>query len=224
MSQTNPNKDLIFTHSLPIDLKTFGFFHREHHYGREIESRCMRDFLCYSLEYYEPALFGPNSLSPKIIEKKNLFGWKLPENFMWTALHLKNVPFLFSTFGLQLFINKKPISSWWACFSALINPSHHLSADQAIALLEEHVSKGKPSAVDITIQPYWVDDHVMFVFAYDEDNFYLFDTHFVDGIGYEKITEHSDGRFIMRLPKAKIKEKWTRWGRVWAVEKARRNK
>lgn len=210
-------ENLTFKHSMPVDIETFGFFHREYHYGREIQNRCMRDFLCYALEYYVPEQFGPNSLSPKIIEKKNLFGWKLPENFMWTGLHLKHVPLLLSSYGLKLFINKKPVRTWWACFSSLVNPSP-LSADKAISMLEHYVDSGKPSAIDLTLKHYGVDDHVMFVFAYDDNNFYVFDTHYVDDIGYTKITEQNDRRLIMRLSKEKVKEKWTRRARVWVVE------
>lgn len=203
---------------MPIDTETFGFFHREHHYGREVQNRCMRDFLCYSLEYYVPEHFGPDSISPKIVEKKNLFGLKLPENFMWTGLHLKYVPTLLSTYGLKLKINNKLVPSWWVCFTCLVNP-RPISVDHAISILEHCVDNGKTSAIDVTFKKYGVDNHVMFVFGYDDDNFYVFDTHYVDDIGYTKVTGHNDRRMIMRLPKEKVREKWTRRARVWVVEK-----
>ena len=57
--------------------------------------------------------------------------------------------------------------------------------------------------------------HVMFVYGYDNNNLYVFDTHFVEGIGYERTNL---GEFVFKLPKQKVKERWTRFGRVWNVD------
>ena len=58
-------------------------------------------------------------------------------------------------------------------------------------------------------------DHVMFVYGYDADNLYIFETTETP-IEYERLP----GEFphIMKLSKYEIRKRWTKFGRLWEVK------
>ena len=58
-------------------------------------------------------------------------------------------------------------------------------------------------------------DHVMFVYRYDESNFYVFDSHQVSNLEYEKAD--GENRYYMKLPKSIVIKRWSKFGRVWII-------
>ena len=83
--------------------------------------------------------------------------------------------------------------------------------------LEEAIDAGFVVGIDFPFSLLGLINHVIFVYGYDENNLYVFDTHQVLGLEYEKITD--DNRYIMKIPKNIIEKRWTRFGRVWVMKK-----
>jgi hypothetical protein len=204
---------------LSIDLSTFGFVLRERDSnGGTIRNRCGRDFLYYVLHHYDPNTFSPTKLYPTEIERRRVFGIKLPAILIWTGLTFKNIPTLFKERNLDLRINDLVINSYWDLMKAItfVKPRPF---DESMGIIRNQIDTGNVSGIDISIRLSGLVDHVMFVYGYDNENLYVFDTNMVDGLEYEKITSDSDSRFIMKLPFSVIEKRWTRWNRVWVVRK-----
>lgn len=204
--------------TLPVSIDQIGFVEREKYNGKPIRNRCGRDFLYYALNYYYPDIHNPQKGNPRDIEKERLFGLRVSSWFVWTFLSFIRVPSHFRSLGLVIEINKLKVDSFWRFLRAvLFTPLS--SGDVGIKLIEKSIDDGKVAGIDIAVALWGLVDHVMFVYGYDEDNLYVLDTHFVYQIGYEKITTDGDQRFLMKLPKKVILEKWTRFNRVWVIQR-----
>ncbi|KKU50714.1 MAG: hypothetical protein UX74_C0041G0003 [Parcubacteria group bacterium GW2011_GWA2_47_10b] len=203
--------------SLSINLDQFGFVQRERDtQGRVYKNRCGRDFLYYTLNYYLPDKFNAKVNNPEQITRRNLFGLKIPSFLAWTTLQFIYVPSLFARMGLSLEINNRRINTWFDLLKAIFSPSR-LGWEQRIKEIERAVDNSQVSGINISLGLNGLLDHVIFVYSYDEENLYVFDTHQVAGLEYEKITQ--DDRYIMKLPKSVIKKRWSRFGRVWIVRR-----
>lgn len=153
-----------------------------------------------------------------MIDKNKIFGFPVKAMFAWTLLQFFKIPKLFKKLGLSLSIGGREIKTFRNFIMAIINPKKKL-AQEAIEEIEKTINAGCLAGIDISIN-FWdlgLFDHVMFVYGYDEDNLYVFDTHQVLGLEYKKITE--DNRFIMKISKNEIKKRWTCFGRVWIINK-----
>ncbi len=202
--------------TLPINLNTFGFVRREEKNGKPIIFRCGRYFLYYALAYYEPDTFNPNGFCPAEIERKGIFGLQMPWWMMWSALQFTKVPSTLKQNGLYLSINGKHIRHYFDFLFAHVLPKK-ISVNEALAVVEASVNKGEVSAIDIGIGLFGLVDHVLFVYGYDDENLFVFDTQKLPMLEYDKQTEEGDKRFIMKLSKNVVFKRWTRWGRVWTI-------
>lgn len=202
---------------LPIDLAAFGFVTRETVNGKKVPNRCGRDFLYYALAYYRPDLYSPNNLNHVEIERLGLFGIRMPSWLIWTGLTFLRIPKLLASAGLMLSVNGQAVLSYASLIKGMLAPSK--SFDESMREIHSSVDQGVVSGVDVSISLYGVIDHVMFVYGYDADNLYVFDTHISTQMPYEKITPPDDMRHIMRLPKSAVRDSWKIWSRVWIVSK-----
>lgn len=201
-----------------MDIDTFGFFKREKVFGRTVSNRCGRDFLYYALSYHFPEEFSNDKLNPVEIEKRELFGRRLPDYLIWTGLTFAKVPNFLAQYGLILSINRKRIISYGSFLKALVFSSFS-GYDEAADLIKKSVDSGLVAGVDIPIRLGGLVDHVMFVYGYDEESFYVFDTHVAQGVNYSKITSPENDRFIMKLPMSEVRKKWNRFSRVWEINR-----
>ena len=202
--------------TLPINLDTFDFIEREFVNGKKVNNKCGRDFLYYSLHYYFPDKFNRNINNPLLIEKNNIFSFSVNAKFAWLMIQFFKVPVLFKELGLSLSIGGKQIKTFGNFIVSIINPNQK-SAQEAIEEVEKLIGQGFVAGIDISLSLWGLMDHVIFVYGYNEDNLYVFDTHQVAGLEYEKITK--DTRYIMKISKNTIIKKWSRFGRVWVVKK-----
>ena len=202
--------------TLPINLNAFDFIEREYINGKKILNKCGRDFLYYSLHYYFPDKFNKNINNPLLIDKNKIFGFPVKAGFAWLMIQFFKVPALFKELGLSLSINGKQVKTFRNFATSIISPSKKL-AEEAMHEVEKVIDIGSVAGIDISISLWGLIDHVVFVYGYDENSLYVFDTHQVSGLEYEKITE--DNRYIMKISKDIIKKRWTRFGRVWVVKK-----
>lgn len=202
--------------TLPIDLKTFGFVEREYINGKVVRNKCGRDFLYYGLHYYFPEKFNKNLNNPVLIEKNKIFGFPVNAIFAWTMIQFYKVPALSKDLGLSLSINSKQIKTFGNFVTSIISPNKKL-AEQAINEVEKNIDMGFVTGIDILHSLWGLVNHVIFVYGYDENNLYVFDTRQVGGLEYEKITD--DDKYIMKISKDVIKERWTRFGRVWVIKR-----
>ena len=210
--------DISRIRSLPINLQSFGFVTREWSGTKILKNRCGRDFFYYALNYYYPQKYNPKKLNPVEIEKSGAFGIKLPVWLIWTGLSFYKIPRLFQTLDLTLEINNRKIGTFVDFIKALL-PTKPKLFNQGLAMIKNSVDEQKVCGIDISVSLGGLVDHVMFVYGYDENNLYVFDTNQVTKIKYEKITETLDNRFIMRLPFDEIEKRWSRFNRVWIISK-----
>jgi hypothetical protein len=87
----------------------------------------------------------------------------------------------------------------------------------AITKVEKAIDNDSVVGIDISLGLGGLLDHVMFVYGYDEDAFYVCDTHAVAGLEYIRVSSVA-GHF-MKLPKDVVRKRWTRFGRVWELKK-----
>lgn len=200
--------------NLPIDLNSFGFVQREKNNGSIVKNKCGRDFLYYVLHYLLPTRFNANFNNPEQIESRRLFGFSVPPSyFSWTQLQFYNLPVFLKENNLILKINKRVIYSFLDFISAIL--FSRISYNEAINIIETNIKNGKVIGIDIGLKFYGLMDHVMFVYGFDEEYLYVFDTHKVPYLEYEKTT--NDARYIMKLSRIEAKKRWTRFGRVWEI-------
>ena len=83
--------------------------------------------------------------------------------------------------------------------------------------IENAVDNGYASGIDISLGLGGLIDHVLFVHGYDVSNFYVFDSHQVSKLEYDKMT--NDNRYYMKLPKSIVEQRWSKFGRVWVLKK-----
>lgn len=206
--------NLIFTH-LPRPIESVGFVEREKHGGKTVANKCGRDFFYYALNYYRPDLHNASHGNPTDIEKDGMFGLRVPGWLVWTFLSFCKVPRYFASLGLELSINSRKVNTFPQLVRAALSKAY--SANEVLRIIERAVNGGVVSGIDVSIALGGLIDHVMFVYGYDADNLYVFDTHCVRGLEYEKLTPEGDMRYIMRLPKSVIRARWSRFNRVWVV-------
>jgi hypothetical protein len=200
--------------NLSVDLETFGFVERESKNGRKVKNKCGRDFLYYALNYYYPDKFNSAINNPVIIDRNRIFGLPVKENLSWAMIQFYKVPKLFQSLGLDFSINGRKIKSFPCFLLSIIKPTDKL-AEEAIGEIEKIIDSNSVAGVDISI--YGLINHVIFVYGYDHENFYVFETQQIPILEYEKITQ--DNKYIMRLPKDIIKKRWTMFGRVWFIKR-----
>ncbi|MBI2889096.1 MAG: hypothetical protein HYY10_04195 [Candidatus Liptonbacteria bacterium] len=202
--------------TLPVNIEEFGFVEREEKNGEYIKNRCGRDFLYYALHYFYPSEFSPQKNNPQEIERKGIFGLSVPSWLAWTQAQFIHIPKLLASKNLTLSINGREINSFNQFARAILTPNGKNGA-AAIDNVEKIVDSGDTVGIDIALGFGGLLDHIMFVYGYDTDNFYICDTHKAAGIEYTKLFEGN--RYFMRLPKAEILKRWTRFGRVWEVKR-----
>ena len=137
---------------------------------------------------------------------------------MWSGLQFTNIPRLLKENSLRLEINGTAINHYGDFLHVFIFPKQ-ISAQYAIDTIEAYVNKGDVSAIDISMGWFGLVDHVLFVYGYDDENLFVFDTHTLPALEYKKQTDKEDKRYIMKLPKSIVQKRWTRWGRVWRMVK-----
>lgn len=201
--------------NLPINLNTFGFVEREKINGISVKYKCGRDFIYYALNYYIPSEFNQTTNNPEQIDKKNIFGFPVSTMFAWTMLQFVKMPRLLKNHSLTLSINKIDIENYFDFIRAMI--FSRIKHDDAIKMIEHNINCGNAVGIDIALRFQGLEDHIMFVYGYDDDNFYVFDTNKIPKLEYEKITD--DEKFIMKLPRKIVKERWKKFSRVWVVQK-----
>ncbi|OHA32252.1 MAG: hypothetical protein A2928_01195 [Candidatus Taylorbacteria bacterium RIFCSPLOWO2_01_FULL_45_15b] len=201
---------------LPININTFGFVHREKCKGVSVKYKCGRDFLYYALNYYVPSEFNQHINNPEQIEKKRLFGLSVPATFAWTMLQFIKIPALLKKYSFSIRINKRKVESFLGFLWAIV--FSRISHDESLDLIEQNIDNGSVVGIDIGLRFQGLEDHIMFVYGYDEDNFYVFDTNRIPKLEYEKIT--NDEKFIMRLPKDAVRKRWKKFSRIWEVKKS----
>lgn len=206
--------NLTFAH-LPREIESVGFVEREKCGGKTIANRCGRDFFYYALNYYRPYLHNAIRGNPTEIEKKGLLGLRIPGWLVWTFLSFYKVPRYFASLGLELLINNRRVKTFPQFVQAALSKAYPIN--DALEMIERAVDTNTVSGIDVSIALGGLVDHVMFVYGYDENNLYVFDTHRVHGLEYEKLTPDGDMRYIMRLPKSVIRARWSRFNRVWVV-------
>ena len=198
--------------ALKRNVGPIGFLNRENDSsGRLAKFRCGRDFLYYTLNYYYPEKFNPSNNNSFEIERQHMLGLRLPWWLMWTQLQFMYLPKLFSRLGLKLTINGAEINSFFLLLVSLSIPQKS-NAEEKIKEIEKAIDSSHASGIDISLRLGGLIDHVLFVDGYDNENFYVLDTHQVPGLEYEKLT--NDNKYYMRLSKHIVKKRWTRFGRV----------
>ena len=201
--------------TLPITLEEFGFVEREKFKGKTVKNRCGRDFLYYGLHYYLPQKFNDQELTPQGVENRGFFGFKLPSWFMGTMLQFVRMPKYLKQHSLGLFINTQKINSFKDFVSSIL--FSRISFSDAVSKVEEAINEGRVVGIDIGLKYGGLLDHVMFVYGYDVDAFYVCDTHQVPMLEYVKISEGN--KYFMKLSKKIVEKRWTRFGRVWELKK-----
>lgn len=202
--------------TLPIPLEKVGFVEREKSNGKAVKNRCGRDFLYYALHYCLPAVFHPSGINPIRIETERLFGIRLPSWLMWTQLQFIYLPNYLKRYDLQLSINSRAISTFFDLASALL--FSRISYEEAIVKIEDAIDNGKPVGVDVALKYLGLLDHVMFVYGYDSEFFYILDSHQVPILEYSKVSEDGN-EYFMRLPKEIVRKRWMLFSRVWELKR-----
>lgn len=201
--------------SLPVELNSIGFVQREKNNGAIVKNKCGRDFMYYSLNYYLPRKFNPIDCGIVEIERSNLFGFSLPAFLAWTQLQFYKLPGFLIENDLVLKINSCIINNFFDFFKSIL--FSRMTYDKAIKIIEHRIENGFVSGIDISLGFFGLLDHVIFVYGYDEENLYIFDTHKVSHLNYEKMTK--DNRYFMKLSKKEILERWSTFSRVWEVDR-----
>jgi len=209
-------KEIDLKNSHPINLKTFGFVTREKLGDKTVIYRCGRDFIYYALHFYFPEKYNPFNNSASELENKNKLGLKLPWWLMWSLLQFRKMPKLLESEGLVLNINGREIDSWFQLVLGFTIPSRP-SYEEVVRAVEDAIEKGEVVGVDFSIKIGGLVDHILFVYGYDDEHLYLFDTNKIPHLEYEKITD--DDRFIMKLSKEELKKRLGPFSRIWKVTK-----
>jgi len=206
---------LNYMKTLNVNIADLDFVQREYDKNGILQrNRCGRDFIYYALNYYYKDKFNSKINNPVALEQSGLLGMKLPWWLMWTQLQFFRLPKFLKQNGLELIINKRIIDSFSALFFALSIPRSD-KIQTKIKEVEEAIRDGYVAGIDISLGMGGLLDHVMFVYGYDDNNLYVCDTHQVEKLEYQKLTD--DNRYYMKLPKSIIEKRWTMYGRVWKV-------
>lgn len=200
--------------TLKKSLQDFSFFEREKINGKTISNKCGRDFLYYALNFYFPEEFNNTSNNPEKIDKLKLFGDPTSASFAWTQIQFANVANFLNQKGLKLSINDCEIKGYLSfVYATLFARKGYIDA---IKEIEHAIDHNEVVGIDISLGMSGLLDHVLFVYGYDNDSLYVFDTHRVFRLEYEPI---EGSNFYYRLSKSVVRSRWTRFGRVWSVKK-----
>src|SRR3989344_5328369 len=160
---------------LQINLRSFPFYFRERNTRNKIiRNRCGRDFLYYALVYYFPNYYGANKITPHNVEEQGLFGISVPATLAWTQLQFVRVVKYLNHKGLKLSINQKLINSFPDFFRATL--FSRIGYDDAMLSIIKCVDSNAVAGIDISVGLFGLLDHVIFVYGYDDDNLYVFET------------------------------------------------
>jgi hypothetical protein len=201
--------------TLKKNLSDFSFFEREKANGKTVANKCGRDFLYYVLNFYFPHEFNDKLNNPVKIEEQNLFGTTTHSSFAWTQIQFDNVANFLNQKDLRLTINSSEVKGYLSFVKAILFARKKY--DEAVKEVEFAIAHNEAVGIDISLGVFGLLDHVLFVYGYDTDNFYVFDTHRVPLLEYEPIGVNN---FYYRLPKKVAESRWTRFGRVWIVKKS----
>lgn len=199
---------------LKKSLQDFSFFEREKVKDKTVGNKCGRDFLYYVLNFYFPEEFNNTTNNPETIDKLKLFGIPTSSSFAWTQIQFANIASFLNQKGLKLNINDCEIKGYMSFVYA--NLFSRKEYNDAIKEVECAIDSNAAVGIDISLGMLGLLDHVLFVYGYDDDNFFVFDTHRVSRLEYEPIDGNN---FYFRLSKRVIRDRWTRFGRVWSVRK-----
>lgn len=201
---------------LPIAVSDWEFVSREKDsQGKPVIFRCGRDFIYYALHYYRPQLFNQATGGPQAIEH-TIWGYHVPSFLLWTTFHLKQLPQLLRNNQLLLHINGQPVSSWWQLIRLIFRKST-LTAEALDDAVASHISRSMVIGIDFSIKWFGLVDHVLFVYGYDDNYYYVFDTLQLPDLPYEKIPNETN-MFYMKLPKQAVYERLQPISRIWTVE------
>jgi len=200
--------------TLRKSLQDFSFFEREKVREKIVSNKCGRDFLYYALNFYFPEEFNKTSNNPVKIDRLKLFGSPVHSSFAWTQIQFANVANFFNQKSLKLFINNREVEGYFSFIYATLFARKE--CDDAIEEIKRAIDGNEVVGIDISLGMSGLLDHVLFVYGYDEDNLYVFDTHRVSRLEYVPI---EGSNFYYQLPKSVISSRWTKFGRVWSVKK-----
>ncbi|MEI6490785.1 MAG: hypothetical protein WCO16_03415 [bacterium] len=200
---------------LPLDINKFGFVQREICNGLTVKYKCGRDFLYYALHFLLPSKFNSETNNPQEIDRNHFFGLTVPVWLAWTQLQFYKMPTFLKRLSLELKINDVKVTNFLKFFYAML--FSRISYENALEKIEGNVKNGLVSGVDLALRWQGLEDHVLFVYGYDVENLYVFDTNKVPSLEYEKLTD--DERYYMKLPKSVVKKRWKTFSRVWEVYK-----
>jgi len=165
-------------------------------------------------QFYFPEEFNNTSNNPEKIDKLKLFGRPVSSSFAWTQIQFANVANFLNQKDLKLTINDLDIKGYFSFVGATLFARKEYN--DAIKTVECAIDCNEAVGIDISLGMSGLLDHVLFVYGYDDDNFYVFDTHRVSHLEYESI---EGSNFYYRLSKKVVGSRWTRFGRVWSVKK-----
>lgn len=197
--------------NLPIDLNTFPFYEREFSGGKLVRNRCGRDFIYNCLAYYFPKEFGVGMLDARDLERGGYLGVSVPALFAWTQIQFFRLPNYLREKGLVLSINGNRINFFSEFFRSILFSK--MSFVNAMVSVEKAIDEGVAVGIDISVGFGGLLDHVLFVYGYDEENLYVFETTQTP-IKYESVSQFPH---VMKLSKTEVRSRWTRFGRVWIV-------
>lgn len=177
-------------------------------------NKCGRDFLYFALHFYHPTVFNVEKLNPLSIDKHNLLGVPVTPWLAWTQLQFWKAAKFLAKYDLVLSINGRTVRGYSSFVYAILFSRNSL--DEALLRVCAAVDEGEVAGIDISLGLYGLLDHVLFVYGYDNDNLYVFDTHTVTDLEYVQTDTHPH---LYVLPKEVVKKRWTRFGRVWVVSR-----
>ena len=132
---------------------------------------------------------------------------------MWTQFQFAWLPQYLKENKLKLFINNRGIDSFKDFFIAIL--FSRVNFTEAIKKVETATDEGRAVGIDLGLKYGGLLDHIMFVYGYDTESLYVIDTHKVPMLEYEKLSQGN--KYFMKLPKAIVGKRWTRFGRVWEL-------
>jgi hypothetical protein len=205
---------------LHIDLDRFPFFARERDAkGHVVTNRCGRDFLAFSMAHLRPGVYARYTGLPAFSKE---IGWPVHSSLVWTGLPFWKLPRYLATHNLELRINGARCNTTENLLRCLWFPPK-LPYGKAMQMAHQGLRMNRVVGIDVSLGWAGLFNHVMFVWAMDNEEFAVFDTHVTPGLEYAHFdVDQQDGptredRFIMRLPFDIVEKRWKRWSRVWEI-------
>jgi hypothetical protein len=200
--------------TLKKDLSEISFVEREKIRGRYVGNRCGRDFLYYAFHYLKPDIYNKSNVDHTKLGKQ--LGLTLPAYMAWTNFQFIRLENVLKEGGFKLKINNVEVGSFFTfLLTILLNISKPF--EKVKNKIEENIDNNVVTGIDVSISLSGLLDHVMFVYGYDNDYYYIFDTHQSPKLNYEQVTEEYP--FLMKIKKDEVKKRWKMFSRIWEVEK-----